>query len=612
MKQSKLFHASLIGQIVLFIVIAVTLSVFFSFILKTRLTEEFITRGTALSQSIANSSVELLLNRDASTIQATIDQFIDIEHGVAYVFVVDDQGEFFAHTFVPGVPSEVLNITGGAKDQVVIQNLNIANSGEFIDIAAPVLAGSIGFVHIGMDKGVIQATIRSTIIQQVGLIAVIFVIAVAIIYIQTNRISQPIIQLTDFARQMASSSIADQAALQSDPQLLAIAKREDEVGQLTASFQQMVAEIQRREERLKRRATNLEIIANLSERLTAILDVDQLLAEMVNQIKERFAYYHAQIYLLDDQRETLVMAEGSGPAGAKMKARGHSVPLNAPASLVARAARSGEIVRVDNIRESQDWRPNPLLPDTCSEMAVPIMVEGRVAGVLDVQEDKIAALNERDANLLRSLANQVAIAIRNVRLFQETQTALAEVEALNRRLTREAWRDVGDAISTTGYVFSKLGVTPTSTEWLPAMSQAVQQKDLAQDTGNGSDLDQVAASVAIPLTLRDEVIGVIGIERPSDRPWTEDELTAIQTVTEQVALALDSARLARETERAAWRDRTVSETTARIWSSDEVADVMKTAVAQLGEKLKASEVVIQLGTRAAYGAEDEIIEENAS
>ncbi len=603
MRQLKLFQANLIGQIILFIAIAVILSFFFSLTLKTRLTEEFITRGTVISQSIANSSVDLLLNRDASTIQATIDQFVDTERGVAYVFVVDDQEEFLAHTFVPGVPPEILSIAKGKKDQTVVRDLNIAGKGEFIDVAAPILAGSIGFVHVGMDKGVIQATIRSSIIQQVGLIAIIFVIAVAIIYIQTNRISQPIIQLTDFTRQMASSSVADRAALQSNPQLLAIARREDEVGQLTANFQQMVTEIQRREYRLERRAINLEIIANLSERLTAILDVDQLLVEMVNQLKERFGYYHANIYLLDDQRKTLVMAEGAGAAGAEMKARGHSIPLNAPASLVARAARSGEIVRVDNVHEAKDWLPNPLLPDTRSEMAVPVVVEGRVAGVLDVQEDRIAALNERDANGLRSLANQVATAIRNARLFQETQAALFEVQELNRRLTQEVWRDISDKVSTTGYVFTKSGAASTSTEWLPVMSQAVRQKGLAQDANgaNGSDFGQGGANIAVPLTLRDEVIGVIGIERPSDRPWSEDELTAIQTITEQVALALDAARLARETERAAWRDRTVSETTARIWSSDEVADVMKAAVAQLGEKLKASEVVIQLGTSAEQG-----------
>ncbi|RME42921.1 MAG: GAF domain-containing protein [Caldilineae bacterium] len=135
---------------------------------------------------------------------------------------------------------------------------------------------------------------------------------------------------------------------------------------------------------------------------------------------------------------------------------------------------------------------------------------------------------------------------------------------------------------------------PAHDDWLPAMRQAVRQRKLVQYTQNGNG-QAAATDIALPLTLRGEVIGVVGIERPADQPWLEDELNALQNLGEQIALALDTARLARETEKAAWRDRVVSETTARVWSSAEVEAVMRTAVAQLGEKLGASEVVIQLG-----------------
>jgi putative methionine-R-sulfoxide reductase with GAF domain len=293
-----------------------------------------------------------------------------------------------------------------------------------------------------------------------------------------------------------------------------------------------------------------------------------------------------------------------------MKAKGHHIPLAAPTSLVARAARNNEIVWVDNVREVEDWLPNPLLPDTYSEMAVPIVLEGQVVGVLDVQQDKIAGLDEGDAGLLRSLANQVAVAVRNARLFEQIQAALSEVEALNRRLTHEVWADIGEKAETTGYVFDKLGAAPTSTEWLPAMTEAVQQKKLAMtevgDDG-GSDSQTSATNVAVPLILRGEVIGVIGIERPPDRGWSADELAAIQAITEQIALALDSARLSQETERSAWRDRVISETTAKVWSSAEVEEVMKAAVAELGSSLGVSEVVIRLG-----GTETEFVEELSS
>ena len=186
MKMSKLFRANLVREIVLFGAIAVIMSAFFGLTLRTRLTEEFTNRGTAITSSIANSSVEMLLSRDASTIQSTIDQFIDVESGVNYVFVVDDQDEFIAHTFVPGIPSEVLGITQGEKDRAITRDVSIADQGDFIDITAPILAGVVGYVHVGMDKGVIEASIRSAITSQMGLIALILVVALVAVYIQAT------------------------------------------------------------------------------------------------------------------------------------------------------------------------------------------------------------------------------------------------------------------------------------------------------------------------------------------------------------------------------------------------------------------------------------------
>jgi hypothetical protein len=167
------------------------------------------------------------------------------------------------------------------------------------------------------------------------------------------------------------------------------------------------------------------------------------------------------------------------------------------------------------------------------------------------------------------------------------------------------WLDIEERVDTTGYAFSQAGVAPAPMEWSQAMGQAVQQKNITYGAGNGSRVSDEMASLAIPLTLRGEVIGVIGIERSAlagtvGKQWSEDELVTVQSVAEQVALALDSARLARETERAAWRDRVVSETTARVWSSGEMEEVMKAAVAQLGDKLRATEVVIRLGTEEEW------------
>ncbi len=238
---------------------------------------------------------------------------------------------------------------------------------------------------------------------------------------------------------------------------------EDEIGRLSRHFKSMVVQLRglfdSLEQRVASRTRRLEIIATLSEHLNSILKPEELLAQVVNQVKENFEYYHVHIYLLDPAHEELVMAEGTGPVGAQMKAQGHSISLNAPTSLVARAARSGKIVTVANVLEVEDWLPNPLLPDTRAEMAVPIIREGEVIGILDVQADQVAALDESDANLLRSLANQVGVTLTNARLFEQmtqskeeaeiakekAEQARQAIEIANQTLEAQVWQTTGQA-----------------------------------------------------------------------------------------------------------------------------------------------------------------------
>jgi len=180
----------------------------------------------------------------------------------------------------------------------------------------------------------------------------------------------------------------------------------------------------------EKRVRQLQTVAEVSTATSTILDAAILLQQVVDLTKERFDLYHAHIYLLNESGDTLNLAAGADEAGRKMVAEGWRIPLAQEQSLVARAARSGKTVTVDNVRLAADWLPNPLLPDTYAEMAVPIMLEDKVVGVLDVQSDKVGGLNELDANLLRSLANHVAVTLTHARLFEETQEALTETNNL--------------------------------------------------------------------------------------------------------------------------------------------------------------------------------------
>jgi GAF domain-containing protein len=376
----------------------------------------------------------------------------------------------------------------------------------------------------------------------------------------------------------------------------------DEIGALARAFNAMAAQlrdlIESLETRVADRTRALETSAEVSRRLSTILDLNQLLAEVVNQIQESFGYYYAHLYLLDRKAEKLVMAAGTGQAGAEMKAQGHYIPLDAQISLVAKAARTGEIVRGDNVRETQDWLPNPLLPDTYSEMAVPIILDGQVVGVLDVQENKIAGLDESDASLLRALANQVAVAIRNARLFAQAEKALAEAQASQEYYLTEAWERTKLVPQSREHLYlrSDASTLPEATQ-IRAKQQALkQQRPAIVEVSNDSSK---AKSIVAPVILGGEPIGALQLHQIGSatkaQPWTEQDLALIEAVLDQVAQTAENLRLFEETRERASRESTIREITERMRAATSLEELVKTTAHELGQRLSAGRAVVALG-----------------
>ncbi|MBL8050701.1 MAG: GAF domain-containing sensor histidine kinase, partial [Anaerolineales bacterium] len=148
--------------------------------------------------------------------------------------------------------------------------------------------------------------------------------------------------------------------------------------------------------------------------------------------KERFGVYHAHIYLADSAWNTLLLASGAGDIGRQMVSQGHAIPMETEKSLVARAARERQPVIVNNVKGQPDFLPNPLLPETHSEMAVPMIVGDTVLGVFDVQSDKVDGFSKEDANIYTTLASQVAIALQNARLYQEQAATVTQLRELDK------------------------------------------------------------------------------------------------------------------------------------------------------------------------------------
>ncbi len=193
------------------------------------------------------------------------------------------------------------------------------------------------------------------------------------------------------------------------------------------------------EERVKARTQALATSSEVSRRISTILDLDQLVAEVVERVQIAFNYYHVHIYLLDATGQRLNMVGGTGDAGMIMLGAGHA--LNMGQGLVGKAAALNEPVLVSDVREEPSWQPNELLPETKSETAVPIALGEEVVGVLDVQQNRVNGLTEDDTQLLQTIANQVAIAIQNARSFAAVQRQVQQESLLNninRRIQQAA------------------------------------------------------------------------------------------------------------------------------------------------------------------------------
>jgi len=262
MIMSKLFKKTLLIIIILFIVISFTIAVSSGWNIYKDLTQEYKSKGTAIAKSIAGSSVETLINRDASTVQAMIDQYLEII-GVSYVFVVDAQGEIVSHTFVPSVPEEILNIKGERPKTTSIQDLHVDEKGSFIDISAPILEGTIGYVHVGMDKGIIMSQMQAAMVRQLYLLSIIFIISIAITYMLVNKVSQPLNKLTEYSKKLASHDFSSAVDITS----------KDEIGLLADTMKSMATDLHEVFDRYEQAINDAIVeLQNTLAYLTAVID----------------------------------------------------------------------------------------------------------------------------------------------------------------------------------------------------------------------------------------------------------------------------------------------------------------------------------------------------
>ena len=285
-----------------------------------------------------------------------------------------------------------------------------------------------------------------------------------------------------------------------------------------------------------------------------------------------------------------MLRAASSEGGRRMLARGHRLKVG-EVGIVGYVTGQGEPRITLDVGLDAVYFDNPDMPDTRSEMALPLRVHGEIIGALDVQSTREAAFSEEDAATLQILADQVALAISNTRLFQQTQESLEAERRAYGELSREAWGELLLTRPDLGQRYDPRGILPADGQWREAMKLAMRQGKIVLDE------DRPSVVLATPIKVRDQVIGVLDAHKLADAgKWTAEEVTLLETLTEQLGLALESARLYQETQRRAARERLAAEISAKVRASMDVDTILQTAVQELGRALGTDRAFVQLST----------------
>ena len=275
-----------------------------------------------------------------------------------------------------------------------------------------------------------------------------------------------------------------------------------------------------------------------------------------------------------------------------MLARGHRLKVG-EVGIVGHVTEHGEPRIALDVGKDAVFFDNPDLPETRSEMALPLRARGEIIGALDVQSREPGAFSQEDVAVLQALADQVAVAISNARLFQQAQESLEAERRAYGELGRETWQELLRAQPDLGYVRDVHGLAPVEGGWQPEAETALRTGETVLGTDGATNL-------VVPIQVHGRIIGVVDAQKSAgSEGWTAEQVALLETLSEQLGVALDSARLHQDTQRRAVVDRLVGEITARMRETLDVDTVLRTAVQEMGKTLGMSQVEIRLGKGAA-------------
>lgn len=339
--------------------------------------------------------------------------------------------------------------------------------------------------------------------------------------------------------------------------------------EMLLQHEELEKRVEERTSRLSRRTEQLRSASYIARQTAEIQDLSAILNNVAELVTVQFGFYHTGIFLINETGDQAILQAASSEGGRQMIENGHSLAVGTQGIVGYVASHKKSRIALD-VGADAVFFNNPYLPMTRSEAAIPLMIRNKVLGILDIQSDKPQAFSLEDLDILETLADQVAIAIENARLLDESQAALLQLEALTTVRTREAW---SQKLSGRHRVFT----------YTPLGLRAEKPAPSATN------------SVEVPLTLRGQRIGTISIARRSNETINKVEEELITEVANQAGLAIDNIRLLEDATQRAKQEQVVGRLASRFSQSLNIDALLQTAARELGQLPDVAEVSILIG-----------------
>jgi PAS domain S-box-containing protein len=390
-----------------------------------------------------------------------------------------------------------------------------------------------------------------------------------------------------------------------------------------------ITDLKQTEQLAQHRSQQILTAAEIARDTSGTLDLDDLLLKSVNMVRNRFGFYHASIFLLDALNEFAVLRESTGEAGALMKNAGHKLAVGSQ-SIVGQATSTGEAMVVNDVTQVLNYYPNPMLPSTRSELAIPLKVGDRVLGAVDVQSIEKDAFSPEDVHILRILADQLAVAIVNANLFVETEENIAKHRFLHQITSAAAaCSNKEDALVTTVqglltasasdrtaiYLFNHQNalelralagreINPPQNNSIPlglgtvglaALGKhPILVKDTQSDPGSAENADGIRSQLAIPILYTDRVVGVLCIESERAAAYNEHDQEILGSLGSTLGAILANAELVSQVQQQVEQQKQLFDITSKIRRSADIETILQTSAKELCTVLRLQSAQIRI------------------